>query len=131
MKRAILSVFIGVSIFALGIASLAYRHHRRQSTIPQMLLELNGHLDPRTYPFMSAARAELARARLRNPALSKDPNRLVRLELSLANELTDAGKTDEALQEFHLIEDQRKANPRADWGAIGPRLLLRKAIAYL
>src|SRR5438477_8849541 len=78
LKRAAISIFVGITLLALGIVYVgyrAYRHYRRQRTIPQMLADLNRHLDPRTYPFMNAARADLLRARLKNPELLQDPDR--------------------------------------------------------
>src|SRR5947207_11061577 len=109
MKRAIISACLGITLVALCVGVFAYAHRRRQPPmIPRMLLEISRHADPLTNAFMNTARAEALRAKLKNSFELRDPIDGVMLEMRLADEFTNAGRTDEALQEYRLIEEHRQ-----------------------
>src|ERR1044071_7067161 len=127
MKRAIIGAILGLFVIA-GIG--AYVWHKRNQlpdNIPDMLVAISKKRDPHKDSFMNAERAEMFGSRLKRNGHKMDPNELVDVDRAYARELTNAGRTEDAIKEFDLIEKQRADNLPVTWDKAWPILLRRKA----
>ena len=100
-------------------------------TIPQMLQEINAHLNPRTDSFLNTERTKMLHAALVGSSTPVTFREHVNTNVMYADELLNAGKLIQGIQEFQLIERQiRQYDP--DWwtGAKG-YLRTREAIGYM
>ena len=105
-----------------------------QETIPQILTKLNKHLDPQTDILMNTTRAALFEVSLKKAAHTPGVAKVERenTEFLFAEELLKAGKTEQALQEYHLLERQVQQDaPAAVLAQMKPYLWKHEAVAYL
>lgn len=99
-----------------------------EKTIPQILVEINSSLTPKSDPFMNSERAELFRERLSNMPTSKITLSMV---FQYAQELLKAGKNEAALRHLQSLEHIAKANGPQVWNGLGPQLLKGEALGFL
>lgn len=102
-----------------------------QQTIPQILVELNGRLSPKTFLYMNRGRAALLRQKLEDPNSGMELPEQMKTATLYAGELANAGETDEALQVYRSVEDRMKKNVPAIWKKVGTELLTMEATGYL
>ena len=98
-------------------------------TIPQMLRDINNHLDPQTCGYLNGARAAVLAHQLNTPGMPLAI--LVRTESSYAQELVNAGKTDQAIEQYKFMELQFKNGGAKVWKDNGADLLTHEAVAYM
>lgn len=139
--RVLFSLLLGASVLILGGAVRARRHHVSQAapprettpqvTIPQMLADINKRLNPDTCLYLNSEHAALMRARLDLPSDTLSPSGRLNLENSYAEELTNAGKLEEALQTYRSLEQEIPGFNAAIWAQSESGLLTSEAVAYL
>jgi hypothetical protein len=102
------------------------------SSIPQMLKQINSTLDPGHTYLLNAEHAKLLAKTLRDSAQPMDTPQGVMMETIYADELLKAGKTEEALREYHLVQSQVEAGapPTFKQGA-EKYLWMQEAIGYM
>jgi hypothetical protein len=100
-------------------------------TIPQLLEAVNKQLDPQSFLYLNTERAAQLRAKLDAPAQNIGQNLRLSMETDYASELVKAGKTEEGLREYSLIEHEMKTSAPAIWQVAGANLLRLEAVAYL
>src|SRR5437868_4212115 len=87
-----------------------------QSSLPQILQEIDGRLDPQTFAYNNAGRAILIKKQIDRAAqggrTQEDPQQL---EFQYASELLNAGKTEEALSALEALERKIQSDPPLDW----------------
>ena len=140
-QLSLVAATICVSSVTLAIEAIGHAHRMArpamtrpvsplpQLTIPDLLKEINSKQNPRNDGFMNAERATLYGNKLTNHPMYA--NETVKTEYSYATELLNAGKTDEALAEFTLMEKQYRSGTAEEWKQAAPILLMQKAVAYL
>jgi len=150
-KIAILALLIAACVIAIGYE--AFDHQRRMAqagtektiaqatiakqpvvqnqTIPEMLVAINKTLSPETCPYLNYGQALLLRAKLDDPANEMTPDIRISTATKCAEQLLNAGKTQESLAMYKSIIEQIKANDPGRWDVIGSNLLTFQAIAYL
>ena len=138
--KALLPLLLLFACFFVFGAKAMMSHHspprqdRPQATIPQILTQINKQLDPQTDIFLNAQRASLREAALKEMDRSPSVDKVDRenTEFLFAEELLKAGKTEQALQEYHLLERQvQKDAPAAVLAQMKPYLWKREAVGYL
>jgi len=140
-RKKIVLLVLGALLILCGAQVAAYWRHKSpgtspagpaaQLTIPQMLLDINSKLVPRRCVFANAQRAELVRATLSQSANVMPQADRLRLEGTYAEELMNAGKTEESVKAYDaLIHEIQTVDPEK-WKEQGPTLLTRQAIGYL
>jgi hypothetical protein len=102
-----------------------------QSTIPEILGELNRRLDADLSLYSNAGRADVLRARLSDRTRPMKPSEFQKTGLHYADELLNAGKTDQALQEYRVVLEQLKTRAPSEWKKSGSVLLTQEAVGYL
>ena len=100
-------------------------------TIPQMLRQVNAGLNPRTNPFLNTERAPLLRAALTDSSAPMTFRDHISLSVKYADELLNSGKTQEAIQEYQLIERQIQTYDPPMLRTAKGYLRTREAISYL
>jgi hypothetical protein len=98
-------------------------------TIPQMLAYMNSQQDPTKVIFMNRERAIILRQQLERNDLSEHDT--LRVVMSYADELLNAGKTDEALTQYRFLVKRIESNYPDLWHEIGADVLTEESIAFL
>ena len=99
--------------------------------IPQMLVDINRHQDPQRSVYLNARRAEMLHAKLVEQGTNMSlPDRLS-TEEKYADELLNAGKTEEAVQAYRSLEQEVQILEPQTWQRAGSTLLTREAVACL
>jgi hypothetical protein len=136
-KIILLICLIPVVLIAAGIVINARRNAQSQApfvptgTIPQMLTEITSHMDPKSDPYLNTQRVAMMKSILQNGSQSQDLGSETHVEFTYAAELLNAGKTEEALQEDDLIEQQLSDADPDELAQAQPFLLPQEAIGYL
>jgi hypothetical protein len=137
----VLFLLIGGGTFALGREVMSHRRRMSdptpvqaatlQQTIPQMLVEINSRLSPKTFQFMNRGRAALLREKLEDPNSGMGLPEQAKTATLYAGELANAGEADQAVQVYRSVEDMMKKNVPTIWKKVGAELLTLEATSYL
>ena len=104
---------------------------RPQPTIVQMLQEITSQLNPATFPYLNARRADMWKTKLLQQGDYMTQDNFLRTKIAYAGELLNAGKSDAAVAVFQSIEERVKTDLPEAWKKIGSDLLTFEAIGHL
>ncbi len=99
-----------------------------QPSIPQMLADLNAHLNPAN-GYTNSKYAEVLRTKLTTQQM--EPKELMMSEFEYAKELMNAGDIDEAMFQFNRLENQLQSAVPEIWKEIGTEILTQHAVAFM
>lgn len=147
LKKALFVLLSVVCILSLMALVMAFHRDSRQAdpsrhadvprtttgdSIPELLKQMNAGLSPREFPALNAERVAMLRMALKEPPDPTRPLDYIQTETLFASELLKAGKTEQALQEYQLIQKQVLTEaPAAIRRQMEPHFLIEEAVAYL